>query len=36
MATPPLLLCFQISQLLAFYARTVSGLIAGRRHEPPP
>ncbi|CAL8463754.1 g3288 [Coccomyxa elongata] len=30
MATPPLLLCFQISQLLAFYARTVSRLIAGR------
>ncbi|EIE27799.1 component of oligomeric golgi complex 6 [Coccomyxa subellipsoidea C-169] len=27
MAAPPLLLCFQISQLLAFYARTVAGLI---------
>ena len=30
MAAPPLLLCFQISQLLAFYARTVAGLIGAR------
>jgi hypothetical protein len=29
MAQPPLLLCFQISQLLAFYARTVAGLMGG-------
>lgn len=30
MAAPPLLLCFQISQLLAFYVRTVAGLMRGR------
>lgn len=29
MAQPPLLLCFQISQLLAFYAHTVAGLMTG-------
>ena len=30
MAQPPLLLCFQISQLLAFYQRTVSSMLGSR------
>ena len=30
MAQPPLLLCFQISQLLAFYQRTVSDMLGSR------
>ncbi len=30
MAQPPLLLCFQISQLLAFYQRTVSSMMGSR------
>ena len=30
MAQPPLLLCFQISHLLAFYQRTVSSMLGAR------
>ena len=30
MAQPPLLLCFQISQLLSFYQRTVSSMLGPR------
>ncbi len=33
MAQPPLLLCFQISQLLAFYAHTVAGIMTGPQKQ---